>query len=427
MTDGWQRLHPLTTLVRGGRATIAIIVILVPSLLGGGSTSRTITLLVVAGVFFGTSFVRWLVTRWRIEGDDLQIETGLLGRRSLRYPLAQVQAIDIVRPGLARLFGVAELRLRMGGSSGGTARLAYLRESEVEPLRVQMLRLARGAEEHEEEIPAWLHETLLARVSTGRLIASIAIADVGIVAEVVLAGLIVAGVLAPNAAAGIFSGGAAWAIAIGTRVWRQFNQEYGLSVSEAPDGLHLRGGLVGLTAETIRPGRVQAVRLSEPFFWRPLGWCRVEVDLAGKQKAEGEGRAQRGQLRALLPVGDRATAEQIIDRLVPDRPRELVAPPGRARWKSPLRYGKLAYARTDTCVATRSGRLRRVTVWVRLEKAQSLRYVQGPVQRRLRIASLHVDVAGKTLHAIARDRDAMEARDEIDTLAELARAARRAA
>ena len=75
--------------------------------------------LIVLGV------VSWLVTRWRIEGNDLRIETGLLRRSSRRYPLSQVQAIDTVRPGLARALGLAELRLRMGGT-GGAARLAYL-------------------------------------------------------------------------------------------------------------------------------------------------------------------------------------------------------------------------------------------------------------------------------------------------------------
>ena len=89
-------------------------------------------------------FVNWLVTRWRIEGDDLRIETGLIRRQSLRFPLAQVQAIDIVQPGLARIFRVAELRLRLGGASGGTARLAYLPQREVEPLRARLLR-ARDA------------------------------------------------------------------------------------------------------------------------------------------------------------------------------------------------------------------------------------------------------------------------------------------
>ena len=71
-------------------------------------------------------FVSWLVTRWQVESQELRIETGLIRRSSQRYPLAQVQAIDVIEPGLGRLFGLAELRLRMGGDTGGNARLAYV-------------------------------------------------------------------------------------------------------------------------------------------------------------------------------------------------------------------------------------------------------------------------------------------------------------
>src|SRR4029079_9274850 len=101
-----------------------------PALLGGRSFTDSYVQFAVVGAVFLLGFVSWLVTRWRIDGDDLRIETGLLKRQSLRYPLAQVQAIDIVRPGLARIVKVAELRLRMGGATGGTARLAYLNQRE---------------------------------------------------------------------------------------------------------------------------------------------------------------------------------------------------------------------------------------------------------------------------------------------------------
>ena len=210
-----------------------------------------------------------------------------------------------------------------------------------------------------------------------------------------------------------------------TFVWRRFNQQYRLTVAEGPDGLHLRGGLVALTAEVIRPGRVQAVRLVEPALWRPLGWCRLEVDIAGRQRRKGEGEAQRGQLHALIPVGKRSLGVELVDRLLPDRPRELSRPPRRVLWKSPFRYRALSWGRSETCVATTSGRLRRVTSWVPLEKVQSLRHVQGPVQRRLSLASVHVDTAGRSAHATLRDRDAAEAATALEELTDLARTARR--
>jgi len=371
------------------------------------------------------------VTRWRIEDDDLRIETGLLRRQSLRFPLAQVQAIDVVRPGLARLFRVAELRLRMAGASGGTARLAYVAEHEVEPLRDQLLALARGAR-HDEAAPESAlelerpvpEEHVLTTVRTGQLAASIVLENWWLV--LILAGLVAGFAVSPHTAARALRGaGFVWAISMATFIWRRFNQQYRLTVAEGPDGLHLRGGLVALTAEVIRPGRVQAVRLVEPFLWRPLGWCRVEVDVAGGQRKKGEGEAQRGQLRTLVPVASRPLALGLIDRLVPDRPPELSPPPRRVFWKSPLRYRTLSWGRTESCVATTSGRLRRVASWVPLEKVQSLRHVQGPLQQRLRLASVHVDTAGKGVHATLRDRDAAEARRALAELTDLARAARR--
>jgi putative membrane protein len=430
-SEGWHRLHPLSPVVRGGRATIAIAILLLPIAFGLDSLSNATPQLGISAILVLGGVVSWLVTRWRIEDDDLRIETGLLRRQSLRFPLSQVQAIDVVRPGLARLFRVAELRLRMAGSSGGTARLAYVGEHEVEPLRDQLLALARGARVGEGGVPLSpaerepaAEEQVLATVATGPLLAAIVLEYGWLI--VVLAGLIAGIAVSPGTVSRALGGGGfVWAISLVTFLWRRFNQQYRLTVAEGPDGLHLHGGLVALTAEVIRPGRVQAVRLVEPWLWRPLGWCRLEVDVAGRQRSKGEGSAERGQLRTLLPVGPRKLAYELVDRLVPDRPHELSRPPRRALWKSPLRYRTLSWGHTDTCVATTSGRLRRVTSWVPLEKVQSLRHVQGPVQRRLRLASVHVDTAGKAVHATLRDRDAGEAAGALAVLTDLARAARR--
>jgi len=168
------------------------------------------------------------------------------------------------------------------------------------------------------------------------------------------------------------------------------------------------------------------VRMVEPFLWRRLGWCRLEVDLAGRQRRKGEGEAQRKPLRAVLPVGSRELAFELLPRILPDVPRPELPPPRRVYWKSPLRYRFLAWGHSETCLVTRSGRIRRVTAWAALAKAQSFRRVQGPVQRRLRLASVHVDTAGRAVHATLRDRDVAEADEALAELVRLARAARRA-
>jgi putative membrane protein len=428
----WHRLHPLSPLVRAGRLTIGLFIVLAPSVLTGRLSSGSIFEFVFVGVLVAVGFVSWLVTRWRVEEDDLRIETGLIRRQSLRFPLAQVQAIDIVRPGLARLFRVAELRLRMAGNTSSTARLAYLPEREVEPLRARLLALAHGAVEadttagEDDAGEPTAEEHILTTVATPRLVASIVLSDVGFAAIAVIVGLTVTWVFAPDVAASLLAGGAVPVVVVATLVWRRLNQEYRLTVADAPDGLRVRSGLIALTSETIRPGRVQAVRMVEPFLWRRLGWCRLEVDVAGEQRRKGEGEAERKQLRAVLPVGSRALAAELLARILPDVPTTQLRPPRRVRFKSPLRYRYLSWGRTDTCVVTSTGRIRRVTDWVPLAKAQSLRRTQGPVQRRLRLASIHLDTAGRSVHATLRDRDVAEADAALAELVRLARLARAA-
>jgi putative membrane protein len=428
----WQRLHPLSAVVRGGKLTIALAIVLVPSILfGRESASRGLYDLITVAVVTVLAFISWLVTRWRLDGDDLQIETGLIRRHSERYPLSQLQAIDIVRPGLARLVGVAELRLRMGGSTGARARLAYLSEKDAEPVRAELLELARRARHDEPRSAApaaTAPERLLADLPTRRLIVSMLISSAGLIAVLVAAALIVTAAVSTKVAVTAIGVAGFWIVGVGQQVWSRFNQGYRFSVSDTPDGLLLHGGLVALTTETIRPGRVQAVRMVEPLLWRPFGWCRLELDVAGRQKRKGEGRGAGRPLRTVLPVGTRPQAEELLDRVLPDRPRDALAPPpARVRWKSPLRYRKLGWSRTQTCVMTRSGRLNRVTCWVPLGKVQSFREVQGPVQRFLELSSVHLDTAGGNVRAILRDRDVVEADSVLVELVDLARAARAAA
>jgi putative membrane protein len=209
-------------------------------------------------------------------------------------------------------------------------------------------------------------------------------------------------------------------------LWRRFNGNYRMTVSSAPDGLRLESGLVETTAETIRRGRVQAVRLEEPLAWRPLGWCRVAVDVAGRQRDKHENRGEGRQLRDVLPVGTRDDARRLLARIIPGAPAAGSPPPPRARLKALLRFRYLGWGRNDVYAVTTTGRVTKITVWAPLGKVQSLRHVQGPAQRRLRLATIHLDVAGRNTGAAISDRDEDEAQRALDELIELCRAARRA-
>ena len=161
----------------------------------------------------------------------------------------------------------------------------------------------------------------------------------------------------------------------------------------------------------------------EPLLWRPLGWCRLEIDVAGspgRDRSDGSGRMRK----TLLPVGGHDVAGQLMRTVLGTEPPALRHPPRRARQKAPLSYHFLASGHDAATAMAVTGRLRKVTTWLPLEKAQSVRLVEGPVQRRLGLATVHVDAAGKDVRAEFRDRPGDEARRLVDELAALSRTAR---
>jgi putative membrane protein len=404
--SNWQRLHPLSPLVRTGRGVIAIVVVVILPLLSSqkGSLSSDLIHLGALAVILVLGVISWLVTRWRVEGGVLRVESGLIRRTSERFPLSQIQAIDTVRPGLARAFGLSELRIRLASGSGKAGRLAYLTEREAQTLRTRLLALSQGLAETAPEPPA----QALLTVPTGRLLASILLSGIGLVLELAIAALVILALVAPATAAAALSIGAASLIGLVFGFFRRFNDDYRLTVADAPDGLRLHSGLVETSAETIPRGRIQAVRMVEPLAWRPFGWCRLEVDVASQKSKGRQDRNQSKAARALLPVGSHEQAAALVARVFPSLPDARLAPPARARWKSPLRFRLLSWGANDRYAVTTSGRLRRVTDWVPLAKVQSVRRVEGPIQRRLRLVSIHLDTAGRNVHAVLRDRDRAE-------------------
>jgi putative membrane protein len=425
----WHRLHPLSPLVRTGRHLvglgIVVLILIFANHSSSGGSGNFIGDIVVVAVVLVAGVISWLVTRWQVADGVLRIDTGLIRRDSRRFPLSQVQAIDVVQTGLARVLGLAELRLRMAGADSSGGRLACLRLADAERLRAQLLSMAHAPTTTVDAPgpPSQVGgpERPLFRVRPERLAGAIILSRTGAYAAVVILAVVL--VIGLTGKPGVIVPFLAFAIGVVLSVWRQFNTEFGTVVAAAPDGLRLRSGLIQTTAETIRPGRVQAVRIVEPLIWRAFGWCRLEVDVAGpRQRRENRSEGQR--LRALIPVGSRAEAEQMLGELLSAPPAPSRRAPGRARWKAPLSYHFLAWAGDDHYVAAARGRVCRKTTWIPLEKVQSIRWVQGPLQRRLGLASVRLDVAGKRVTGSIQDRDVAEADQILARLPDLARAAR---
>jgi putative membrane protein len=417
-----RRLHPLTPFARGWAAVAAAIAIFGQDALRELDLVRlllTVVAVALAGLGYGA--LLWWFTRYRIEGDDLRVDTGVLFRRTRHVRLSRLQAIDVVRPLVARFLGLAELRLEVAGGSDSEGRLAYLSEADAQRLRAELLARAAGLHPDEPEAP----EHVLIRVPVSAIVGAVLLSSWFVGTLLVVAVVIVVAAVRRDFAAFVALAPAGLGVAAGA--WREFSGGFDFTVAESPDGLRLRHGLIEHRSQTVPPGRVQSLRLVEPLLWRRVGWVRVEVNVAGYA---GGGDQAAHQTSVLLPVAPRPVALALIGRVLPgvdiDR-LPLNGVPERARWRLPVWWRGLGCGAGDTVFAAKRGLLRRELDVIPHGKTQSVRVTQGPWQRRLRLATVHLDTTPGPVHVNAAHRDALEARAIVEAQAERARAGRRAA
>jgi putative membrane protein len=429
----WARLHKLSPVLRFVRSLTGLAIVLAPNQIVRGqrwpawADIALLALALVAGV------VSWLVTRWRIHNGELQVETGLIRRESVRIPVTRLQAVDVVRPLLGRLLGLAEVRVVVAGQGTNRGRLAYLDESRATEVRAQLLALAHGLEHDTPEPP----ERPIIQVPGHRIVLANALSGAAVISGLLVLGTILLTIAAPRAGLATASSALPLALVLVLGLSRQVGAEWEFRLSEAPDGLRLHSGLLQTRAETIPYGRIQAVRWLQPLWWRWAGWVRLEVDVArrhDRDRSEGESSTTT---RALLPVGPPELAEWLLSRVLPgaqlhpglspDRftgAGRVGRAPRRAILRAPLSYHFLGAWHDDRYVVCGTGRVRRSIVVVPLEKAQSIRWVQGPLARLLKLGSIHVDTAGRRFAGSAEWRSEAEAAQWVRELPDLARAAR---
>ncbi|MFB8776574.1 PH domain-containing protein [Streptomyces broussonetiae] len=430
-----RRLHPVTPL---RRAWAPVAVLIGWALHDPDQAQRQLTrlttttlllalaVLVPAAALYG--FLTWWYTHFAVTDTELRIRTGLLFRRTAHIRLERIQAVDVTQPLLARVAGVAKLKLDVIGTDKKDE-LAFLGEKEARALRAELLARAAGfAPETAHQVgeaparqllrvpPRVLAVSLLLTGATwGTLAAAV------VVVPPVL--WLVTGSVWTVLAVGLPLLGAAGASSVG-----RFVAEYDWTVSDSPDGLRIDRGLLDRVHETVPPGRVQTVRIVEPLLWRRWaspgpdnsgsggGWVRVELDVAGSSNS------------LLVPVAPREVAESIVARVLPGvtvPPRaSLSRPPRRAGRCVPLWWRGYGFGASDAVFAARHGLLRRSLALVPHAKVQSVRLTQGPWQRLWGLTDVHVDTgANKTV--TARLRDAQEARKILHDQAERSRTGRR--
>ena len=416
-----QRVHPLSPLLRGGLVMVALAFAAGRQLVEGQGFNWPLPIVgaIIAAVVLWAA-LSWWTTRFRLGTHSLRIESGILARRSRRIRLDRVQAVEVQQPLLARLFGMAELQIETAG--GGTeAALAFLPHAHALALRQELLDRAGAQREPAVQgadgsaLPA--DETSAGGAPEPTVLHVVPPALL-LVSQLVRTGPLVAtGATALAVGASVYVGnqplGLALLLPMGLAVVGSivngFVAQYGFVLSRTTRGLAVRAGLLNVRSQAIPVDRVQGVVVVEPVVWRWLGWCEVQVTVAGvRSRGDDEARFTS----TLVPVIERdAGARLAIDALGSGGPSAtpLHSPPKRARWLDPVGWPVLRLGTGAGQVVTRRGLLVRRTDVVPRHKVQSCAVVQGPLQRRLGLASLHVHLPSGPVDAEGRHREAGEA------------------
>lgn len=179
--DGWNRLHPASPLLRGGVVFLAITGIVIANLRDrlmslffgdwlGDSPSvegdlvdfvfeRNLILFVLLGVLglvvlvMLGAWIGWRMHTYRISAEAVETKSGVLFRKHRRAPLHRIQGVNIQRPMIARLFGLAKLQVTTAGQDG-TVELVYLSYRQAKQLRQVILSTVARARGEETPAPA---------------------------------------------------------------------------------------------------------------------------------------------------------------------------------------------------------------------------------------------------------------------------------
>ncbi len=391
---------------------VTVVFLAMPGLLLAGLFGVLWLLLLTTAVIFTTTayaLLAWWYSSFGLRDDHLVVHTGLVRRLSREIPLSRLQAVDVVRPLLMQVLGMAELRVELAGGDSSEIRLRYLSHRTAERLRAALLAHAAGLSGTAPEAPEWPFY----RLPFGLLLGALAFRLPVLGAAMLFLSLIAAGIAAMEF--GVLGGAVPLLLGLMRGFLGPLLRFTDFYASLSPDGLRLRYGIFQARMQTVPPGRVQAVRIVEPLLWRSLGVVRVEANVAGYV---GE---RQMDSSVLLPVAPRALAFTLVNELFPGTDAAQVALHPAKQSLS----GHDALGVDEQLFVVRRGLFCRITEIVPHVRAQNLRMTAGPINRWRGVAAVDADTPPGPIRARAAGRDLAEARRVLDGVAEYAHAARR--
>lgn len=420
----YQRVHRLTPLLRLWSVILALIAAFalnvnmaalrdIFAFITGEHRGEALrdTALALAG-FIAVCAMVWLVSGlwwrrmgYRLGAEELSLRRGLLSvqLRTARYDRTQV--VDVVEPVIARLFRLAAVRVETAGGQSSVIEIAYLKKSDAEALRDDILARVHGAPTPaatDTDIDATAADATSAPTPAPpaeepALVPEIPIARSLVAAALRVSTLFLVGFLIVVVVTRLPLS-TALPILVGAipNVWNVLDSSWRYTARTDGEVLNITYGLADRRRQSIRLDRIHAVQITQPFLWRPLGWYEVRVSVAG-YGASASGKAS-GSTR-ILPVGTLAQARQFL----PADAAPTYASPARAKWVSPLDYRQQTVALTGDYVIVRNGRLNRRVKAIHTSHIQELTYRRGPISQALGLATIDLDLVQGPVRMAARN------------------------
>ncbi|MEO6200729.1 MAG: PH domain-containing protein [Cryobacterium sp.] len=411
-------------------------------------------------------YLSWRMHTFRVNEEIVEVRSGIVFRSNRKARLDRIQGVNIERALVPRLFGAARLEVS-GAGQDANVQLAYLGSARADELRRDILRLASGARRAAEpeaaaaaESEAGIGERFaeervgtepgtsvgdfardrvseflapeldpdaappesVVRIPPGRLVGSIVLNGFTVVLVVGAIALVVSGTVfdsgwLPLTVVPGLIGAAGFYFSRLTRSLR-------FSIAGTPDGVRVGFGLFSTSNETLPPGRIHAIGISQPLLWRPFGWWQVQINKAGRSSNQG---AAGEASTTVLPVGTMADVARVLELILPgyntEEQRTLIErgmrskggddgyvnAPRRAAWLRPFSWRRTGYTVSVGAAVLRRGVIARELVLVPLARVQSVGVDQGPIQRRLRLASARLHTVSGPVRASLSVVDAAEA------------------
>lgn len=450
-----QRPHWATPIIRGWLVLAAVVVASAKQLFdnwqSGDGLPPVGALLIVAGIVVLVALIQgvigyfqWRTTRFRIDDEEVRVDRNFIQHSSDRLALSKIQSVDIVQPLAARVFGLARLHIDIGGSKPKT--IEYLTRADAYRFRDFLTTRAHAAGaavpaaaprtapgtlpterpgravasgsawqdrrvDEETLVSVSSRQVALGTFVSGGFLFSVLMIAVGIAVPIALD---VEALSIPVVLGGLFAAGGVIAKTL-VKYWR-------FTLLRSSGGLKAVHGLTTLTTRTVPVRRVQGIVISQPLMWRLTGLYSVKVTVLGVAGADNDLDAA-----TLLPMGSADQVRDAVAALWPGfdisahaemTPIPMAGIPARARWLRWFDRQTFGQGMDDRVIVARRGLMRRVTAVVPHSRAQSVRLDQGPLQRRLRLATLSVHIPGGPVRLDCPHLDAGEARtlllDEMD-------------